>query len=162
MSTGNLPVVWEVIVRQGMIEEEGVVAEIEGNTAKVAILTKSGCEQCAAAGVCHPGGEEYMEALNPLNAKKGQKVRIVVAPQIYLKASIILYGIPMAALAAGAIIAKNVAMRYAGEPHSDLWAFIIGMICMVVSFFFIRVYNNKVEKTQTYKPVIVEILSSKE
>ena len=145
-----------------MIEEEGVVAETEGDIAKVALAKKSGCEQCAAASVCHPGDEEFMEALNPLRAKKGQKVKVVVAPQVYLKASLILYGIPMAALVAGAIIAKNIAMRYAGEPHSDLWAFIAGFICMVVSFFFIRVYNNKVEKTQTYKPVIVEILSPKE
>lgn len=145
-----------------MIEEEGIVADIEGDIAKVAIVKKSGCEQCAAAGVCHPNDKEYMDALNPLDAKKGQKVKIVVAPQVYLKASIILYGIPMAALVAGAIIAKNVALRYAGETRSDLWAFIAGMICMVVSFFFIRVYNNKVEKTQTYKPVIVEILSPKE
>ena len=150
------------VVRKGMIEEEGVVAETEGDIAKVALAKKSGCEQCAAAGVCHPGDEEFMEALNPLRAKKGQKVKVVVAPQVYLKASLILYGIPMAALVAGAIIAKNIAMRYAGEPHSDLWAFIAGFICMVVSFFFIRVYNNKVEKTQTYKPVIVEILSPKE
>ena len=145
-----------------MIEEEGIVAEIEGDIARVAIVKKSGCEQCAAAGVCHPDDKEYMEASNPLGAKIGQKVKVVVAPQVYLKASIILYGIPMAALVAGAIIAKNIAVRYAGEPHSDLWAFSAGMICMVVSFFFIRVYNNKVEKTQTYKPVIVEILSLKE
>ena len=145
-----------------MIEEEGIVTEIEGDIAKVAIVRKSGCEQCAAAGVCHPDDKEYMEASNPLGAKKGQKVKVVVAPQVYLKASIILYGIPMAALVGGAIIAKNIALRYGGEPRSDLWAFIAGMICMVVSFFFIRVYNNNVEQTQTYKPVIVEILLPKE
>ena len=145
-----------------MIEEEGIVAELVGDIAKVALVKKSACEQCSASGVCHPGDQEYMEASNPLGAKKGQKVKVVVAPQVYLKASIILYGIPMAALVAGAILAKNVAERYTGESHSDLWAFVVGMICMVVSFFFIRVYNNKVEKTQTYKPVIVEILSPKE
>ncbi len=145
-----------------MIEEEGIVAEIAGDIAKVALVKKSACEQCAASGVCHPGDQEYMEASNPLGAKKGQKVKVVVAPQVYLKASIILYGVPMVSLVAGAIIAKNIAERYTGESPSDLWAFAAGMICMVVSFFFIRVYNNKVEKTQTYKPVIVEILSPKE
>jgi sigma-E factor negative regulatory protein RseC len=144
-----------------MIEEEGIVAETVGDIAKVAILKKSACEQCAAAGVCHPGDQEYMEAANPLGAKTGQKVKVVVAPQVYLKASIILYGVPMVALVAGAIIAKNIASRFTGDSTSDLWAFIVGMICMVVSFFFIRVYNNKVEKTQVYKPVIVEILSPK-
>jgi len=141
-----------------MIEEEGIVAEIEGTIAKVAILKKSACEQCAASGVCHPGDQEYLEAANPLGAAKGQKVKVAVAPQIYLKASIILYGIPMAALIAGAIVAKNIALRYVGDARSDLWAFIGGVVCMSISFVFIRSYNKKVEKTQKYKPVIVEIL----
>ncbi len=142
-----------------MIEEEGIVAEIVGNIARVAVLKKSACEQCAASGVCHPGEQDYLEASNPLNAKKGQKVKVVLAPQLYLKASIILYGIPMAALIGGAILGKNVAVSYAGESGSDLWAFIAGMACMAFSFIFIRSYNKKVEKTQKYKPVIVEILA---
>jgi len=83
----------------------------------------------------------------------------VLAPQVYLKASIILYGIPMAVFVAAAIIGKNLAVRYGSEANSDLWAFIAGTVCMLVSFVFIRLYNKKVEKTQKYKPVIVEILS---
>ncbi len=125
----------------------------------MAILKKSACEQCVASGVCHPGDQEFLEAANPLGAKKGQKVKVVLAPQMYLKASIILYGIPMVALVAGAIMGKNFSARYVGEQNSDLWAFIAGMVCMAVSFLFIRLYNKKVEKTQKYKPVIVEILS---
>ncbi len=144
-----------------MIEEEGTVAEIEGDIARVAVLKKSACEQCAASGICHPGDREYLEAANPLGAKKGQKVKVVLAPQIYLKASIILYGIPTAALIAGAIIGKNIAIRSVGEQNSDLWAFLAGMVCMVVSFLFIRSYSKKVERTQKYKPTIVEILSER-
>ncbi len=144
-----------------MIEEEGIVVEVVGGNAKVAILKKSACESCSAAGVCHPedADRSLMEATNPLGAAKGQKVKVVLAPQVYLKASIILYGIPMVALVGGAIIAKNLAIRYSGEANSDLWAFVAGMACMLLSFFFIRAYNKKVEKTQEYKPVIVEILS---
>ncbi len=142
-----------------MIEEEGIVAEIEGDIAKVAILKKSACEQCSASGVCHPGDQDFMEAANPLGAKKGQKVKVVVAPQLYLKASIILYGVPMAAFIGGAIVAKNLAVKLGSEANSDLWAFISGTACLLVSFLFIRAYNKKVEKTQKYKPVIVEILS---
>ncbi|HEX9021754.1 MAG TPA: SoxR reducing system RseC family protein [Nitrospirota bacterium] len=142
-----------------MIEEEGIVAEIEGDVAKVSILKKSACEQCAASGVCHPGDTELMEAVNPLGAKKGQKVKVVVAPQMYLKASIILYGVPMAVFIAAAILGKNLAVKFGAEANSDLWAFVAGAVSLVVSFFFIRLYNKKVEKTQQYKPVIVEILS---
>jgi sigma-E factor negative regulatory protein RseC len=142
-----------------MIEEEGVVAEVEGDTAKVAILKKSACESCAASGVCHPGDQEFMEAANPLGAKKGQRVKVVVAPQMYLKASIILYGIPMVVFVTAAILGKNLALKFGAEADSDLWAFIAGMTCLFVSFIFIRAYSKKVEKTQKYKPVIVEILS---
>ncbi len=142
-----------------MIEEEGVVAEVSGEIAKVAVLAKSACAQCASAGVCHPGDGEFMEALNPLGAKKGQKVKVVVAPQAYLKASIILYGLPMAAFIAGAIVAKNIALQHGNAENSDLWAFIAGTASLLLSFIFIRAYNKKVERTPKYKPVIVEILS---
>lgn len=142
-----------------MIEEEGIVAEVEGDIARVEILKKSACEQCSASGVCHPGDQEFMEATNPLGAKKGQKVKVVLAPQVYLKATIILYGIPMTLFIAGAILGKNLALHFSGEANSDLWAFIAGMTCMLASFVFIRKYNNKVEKTQKYKPMIVQILN---
>jgi sigma-E factor negative regulatory protein RseC len=144
-----------------VIEEEGIVVEVAGDIAKVAITKKSACEKCSASGVCHPGEQEYMEASNPLGAKKGQKVKVVLAPQVYLKASIILYGIPMAVFVAAAIAGKNLGLRYGTESTSDLWAFIAGMVSMVVSFLFIRMYNKKVETTEQYKPMIVEILDLK-
>ena len=99
-----------------------------------------------------------MEAANPLNARKGQKVKVILAPQVYLKAAIIIYGIPVTAFIAAAIIAKNLTVGSDGEQRSDLWAFVAGAVALVVSFFFIRRYNKKVEKTQEYKPTIVEIL----
>jgi len=142
-----------------MIEEEGIVIETTGGLARVSILARSACEKCASSEVCHPQGEDsFMEATNPLGAKKGQKVKVVVAPQVYLKASIILYGIPMTVFIAAAIIGKNLAQKFSGEANSDLWAFISGMALMAVSFFFLRRYNKKVETTKEYKPVIVEIL----
>lgn len=143
-----------------MIEEEGVVVEAEGASAKVALLKKSACEQCAAAGVCHPtdADQSFMEASNPLGAKKGQRVKVVVAPQVYLKASLILYGLPMAVFVTAAIIAKKTALAWGSAANSDLWAFFAGMSGLLLSFFFIKRYNTKVEKTQEYKPVIVQII----
>jgi sigma-E factor negative regulatory protein RseC len=141
-----------------MIEEEGIVVEVTASGAKVSILAKSACEKCSASEVCHPGDQEYMEAANPLGAKKGQKVKVVLAPQVYLKASIILYGIPMVFFVAAAVAGKNLGLRYGTESASDLWAFIAGMVSVTVSFLFIWMYNKKVEKTPQYKPVIAEIL----
>jgi positive regulator of sigma E activity len=142
-----------------VIEEEGIVVEVHGDTARVAVLAKSACEKCAASGVCHPGGDDsLMEVSNPLHAQKGQKVKVVLAPQVFLKSQIILFGIPIVLFVAAAIVAKNLAVRHGGDADSDLWAFVAGVACLAVSFFFIRRYNNKVERTREYQPVIVEIL----
>lgn len=142
-----------------MIEEEGVIIETSGDVAKVAVMKKGACESCASSGVCHPGDEEsYMEATNPLNAKKGQRVKVVLAPQLYLKASIILYGVPVTVFVTAAIIGKNLAEAFVPGSDSDLWAFLAGSVCMIVSFLFIKRYNKKVERTREYKPVIMEIL----
>jgi len=142
-----------------MIEEEGIVVETASGNAKVEIVRKSACESCSAAGVCHPADDSYMDVVNPLGAVKGQKVKVVVAPQIYLKAAIVLYGVPVTSLIGGAIVGKILALRYVGEANSDLWAFLAGALCLVFSFFFIKWYNTRVEKTQKYKPEIVEILA---
>ena len=144
-----------------MIEEEGIVVAIAGRNARVSVLKKSACESCAAAGVCHPGdaGKSLLEAANPLGAKPGQKVKIVLFPQTYLKSALVLYGIPVIALVAGAIIAKNMAIRFSGEMNSDLWALSVGLSCLVLSFILIWMYNKHVATTQKYKPVIVQIQS---
>jgi positive regulator of sigma E activity len=145
-----------------MIEEEGVVIAVEGKTAKVSVLKKSACESCAAAGVCHPqdADRSLLTADNPLHAMQGQRVKVLLAPQVYLKrSSLIQYGVPAAALVSGAIIAKNLAMRFGGEAQSDLWALFGGTACLLFGYGFIRIQNKKVEQLPNYKPIIVEILS---
>lgn len=145
-----------------MIEEEGMVIAVEGNTARVSVLKKSACESCAAAGVCHPQDTDRSVLLadNPLKAVPGQKVKVLLAAQVYLQQSFLVqYGVPVAACIGGAIIAKNLSMRFAGEAYSDLWAFFSGTVCLLAAFIFIRIRNRKTAKAPKYKPVIVEILS---
>lgn len=145
-----------------MIEEEGVVIAVEGETAKVSVLKKSACESCAAAGVCHPqdADKSLLTADNPLHAKQGQRVKVLLAPQVYLRRSaLVQYGIPAAALVSGAIVAKNLAIRLGAEAQSDLWALLSGTVCLLLAYGFIRLRNKSVEQLPKYKPVIVEILS---
>ena len=144
-----------------MIEEEGIVVELAGGNAKVAILKKSACESCVAAGACHPQDTDrsVMEAANPIHAAVGQSVKVVIAPQVSYKTSSIQYGLPVAVLIGTAILAKNVSLQYVGDIRSDIWALCIGMLGLSVSFIGIWMYNRKVNQTQKYRPVIVEIIS---
>ena len=65
----------------------------------------------------------------------------------------------MAVFIAAAIVGKNLALQFGSGTNSDLWAFMAGMAVLAGLVLSSFGYNKKVEKTQKYKPVIVEILS---
>ncbi|MFA5072462.1 MAG: SoxR reducing system RseC family protein [Nitrospirota bacterium] len=146
-----------------MIEEEGLVLEVTGEKAKVAVLKKSACESCAAAGICHPHDDKrsYLEAANPLEALPGQKVKVAIKPLFYFRTSaLVRYGIPGFAFVLGAILTKNVSSAY-GNIVSDMLPFIVGVCSMIACFMVLKFFLNNKDIQETYQPVIVEILSQK-
>jgi sigma-E factor negative regulatory protein RseC len=142
-----------------MIEETGVVIETEGITARVKVQKRGACEGCAATGACETS-EEGMEikALNPVQACAGQTVRISIKPQSYLKGSMMIYGLPMTALIAGAIIGKNIGEKYFIDFDSDMIAAIAGFAMLLITFLFAKNWSRKAETKTEYQPVIEEIL----
>jgi len=141
-----------------MMEEEGIVVEARGPTARVQIDKKSACESCSAAYICHPKEHDYVDAVNPIGAAEGQKVKIVVRPELYLKASILLYGLPILVFLGVAVIGKVLALRLAGELYSDLWAFGAACLFTCITFMMIIRYHKKSRRAHAYDPEIVEIL----
>ncbi|MBN1548253.1 MAG: SoxR reducing system RseC family protein [Syntrophaceae bacterium] len=141
-----------------MLEEEGLVIESRGATAWVQVEKKSACETCSAAHVCHPPEHDCLEAENSIGAVKGQKVRIVVQPAQYLKASFILYGLPVIVFLAAAVAGKIAAVRLFGEAYSDLYAFAGAILFTGVTFMLIiRLHQNR-KKIKQFHPVITEII----
>lgn len=143
-----------------MIEETGIVTHTEGNIAKVVVQRRGECEGCGARGVCEPseGGME-IEALNPLQAKTGERVKIAIRAAAYLKGSIIVYGLPLTALIVGAILGKNIAEKFFKELNSDIAAAVLGFAFLLITFIIIKVWSKKAETKVEYKPVIDKIIS---
>ncbi|MEW6715838.1 MAG: SoxR reducing system RseC family protein [Nitrospirota bacterium] len=142
-----------------MMEETGTVIKVEGITARVKVQKRGSCEGCAATGVCDPseGGME-IEALNPLNAKAGQTVKVSIAAQSYLKGTMLIYGLPLMALVAGAITGKVIGEEYFKGFDSDGAAALLGFSAFVLTFIFARSWSKKAETRKEYKPVIDEII----
>ncbi|RJQ21448.1 MAG: hypothetical protein C4560_03960 [Nitrospiraceae bacterium] len=143
-----------------MVEEIGIVTKTEGVTAKVIVQKKGTCEGCAMKGACETteGGME-IEALNPVQAKVGQTVKLSINPSTYLKGTILIYGVPVIALIAGAIIGKNIGDEYLKGASSDLVAAVAGFGSLLISFLLIKVWTLKAETKTENKPVIEEIIS---
>ncbi len=142
-----------------MVEETGTVTKVEGNMAKVLVQKKSACDSCSVQGACTstPQGME-IEALNAVHAKEGQRVKVLMAPQEYLKGSLIVYGLPLIVFIAGAIIGKNIGEEHFKEIDSDIVAAIAGFASLILSFIGVRIWSSRIETKAEYKPVIEEII----
>jgi len=143
-----------------MIEETGTVIKVEGITARVRVQKRGSCEGCAATGVCDPseGGME-IEALNPVNAKAGQTVKVSIAASSYLKGTMLIYGLPVIALVSGAITGKVIGEEYFKGFDSDGTAALLGFSAFALTFLFARSWSKKAETRKEYKPVIEEIIN---
>jgi sigma-E factor negative regulatory protein RseC len=143
-----------------MIEEIGIVTKTDGIMARVAVQKKGTCEGCAVKGVCETQGEgAEIEAINAIHAKVGQTVKVSIKPQVYLKGTMMVYGIPLIALIAGAIFGKNIGETYFHGTNSDLIAAIAGFGALILSFLFIKIWARSFETKTEYKPVIEEIIN---
>lgn len=140
------------------MEEIGIVKFIDGNTATVVLPKKNACEGCTMK-MCKPDQQSMeIKALNIANAKLGQKVRVTFKSNLYLKGSIIAYGIPAIALLAGAIAGKEVFSHFFKEHNPDLISAISGFTACFLSIVFIKLWSFIAHKKSDIRPVIEEVL----
>lgn len=142
-----------------MVEETGIVKKVDGLTAIVLVQRKGACEGCVVKGACKTTDEgAEIEALNPVKAKVGQKVRLSMTSHSYLKGSMIVYGMPLVIFIAAAILGKNIGGKYLVEFNSDLIAAISAILSLIISYAGIRLWSMKAEKRSELQSVIEEII----
>lgn len=113
--------------------EEGIVTGLipaRGNQpaqATVRLETGEHCERCAANFLCRPadGDRRMMDVLDPIGVRVGDRVQVEVPGGALLKASILVYGLPLLLLLAGVILGMLIWPE--GRPMRDLWSFLLGV-----------------------------------
>jgi len=142
-----------------MIEETGVVIHTDGEVARVLLQRMEGCERCTTQGVCRPSQDGMeIEAFNPIGAKVGERVKIAIKSEVYLKGSMIAYGLPLIALISGAILGKNIGDAYFKEMSPDITAAILGFAFLITTFIIIKIWGKKAKTKTEYKPIIEEVV----
>ncbi len=143
-----------------MIEEIGVVVKTEGEFARVSVQKRGTCEGCTARGACESTSEGMeIEALNPVNAREGQTVKVLLQAETYLKGSMLVYGLPLVLFITGAIVGKNIGEAYFLNTNSDFVAAIFGFASLIASLLAVKIWSGKLESKAEYKPFIGEIVS---
>ena len=134
------------------MRQTGKVIETKGKKAVVRFVRSDACGHCNA---CFRLGsnEADIDIDNALNAQIGDLVGIEMHAKSVLKASLILYGVPLVALLVGAFI---------GSLQGDVYAALGGVLFAAGAFFILRALEPKFSRMTEFKPRMVEIIEQTE
>ena len=142
-----------------MATEEGIVIKVDAATAWVKTTKTSACKRCAAKSSCTTlgGGKEMeVEAINNAGARVGQKVVLHFQTSPLLKATFMLYVLPILFLLLGAFIGDQTAPHFSIDP--SMCSLIVGLVFFGISIKFVKSKGNKLAKTEVYRPKVIRIL----
>jgi len=118
-----------------LIEEQGQVVEVHSGRALVQTVRSGACEQCGARHACGctgGGREARVWADDAVGVQPGDRVVIAVPEGTVLRASVLVYLIPVLALVLGAIAGNALAPTLGWS--ADLGAAGVGISCMILAF----------------------------
>ncbi len=140
------------------MEEIGIVKSIDGVIAKVVVQKKSACDHCEQNTCEVTDGGVETEAINAARATVGQKVKVVMRPQTYLKGALLFYALPVFALIFGALSGKVYLPAYFPGTDPDLLSALGGLLAFLLSLGLVRLLLGRMNRRTEYKSVIEEII----
>lgn len=147
------------------MERFGRVLEARGDRAVVLMQRHSACENCGQCGGILGGPDvkdSEVEVKNPIGADQGELVRIQVEDQKVLLLSFVVYLIPAVVLVAGLLLGYQAAVSYGWAINPNYAGVISGVLLMLVTFGFIRKWDQKVRNDPRYLPVITSLVGEEE
>lgn len=137
----------------------GVVMSIEKNKAKVVLQKHSACGDCKG---CRWGEQDMsmeIEAINPINAKIGDRVEVDMEHQNVLFAAFIAYVIPMFALIAGVFLGNSILGKIGLAEYQEVGSAITGLVATAITYLIIRTKEGSFKSNKKLIPVITQISS---
>lgn len=143
------------------MDQIGRVVALKGTAAVIQLERNSACEKC---GICHMGETKTMqlEVENSIGADVGKRVLIEMDRVNVLKASTIVYIVPLMALLLGVGLMYLIHHYYPLPGSPDWWGIGVGFVFFALSFVGIRLREPVWRKDPNYTPSIVRIVEDSE
>ncbi len=142
-----------------MLTEEAQVVSARGESALVRTHRSEACHHCLAQSACGAmgGGKEIrLEVRNPIRAQAGDRVELALPEHVFLKASLVLYLIPLAAVMGGAVLGLFVAAPLGwSEDQAGMLLAGIGLVGSLAAVFGL---NRRLSARREFVPRIVRVL----
>ena len=141
-----------------MIVEMGEVVDSRDGFAVVLVKRSSACEGCGAKGACHAfggGRDARVSVENDVGAKTGDLVEIGIEEASLVKASFLVYIVPIIALLLGAATGQHFSEQI-GISEEGAAAF-CGLLALIGSLVIIRLFDPIFKKRRSMRPRIIRI-----
>lgn len=123
------------------MRKSGIVVETESGIARVMLLRASGCGgNCKSCASCEKQ-EHFIELMNSVDAKVGDRVEIVAQTGRVLRLTLLLYIIPLVFFLTGTI-AGYLYFRSRSDQY-ELFSFFTGMACFFLSVVALRFLDRR-------------------
>jgi sigma-E factor negative regulatory protein RseC len=141
------------------METVGVVKSVHGTMARVLMETGPSCCAHCEKGSCdiEINGVET-EAVNLVQAKVGQKVKVDMKTGTYLKGALLLYVLPVAALFIGALLGAAWLPAYFHGANDNLLSAAGAVFLFLVSLVIVKLLSGRMEKKTENKSVIEAVI----
>ena len=139
------------------IQEDGIVVKTHEETATVQISKSASCAHCKA-GCMEKDGTRLAEAENSAGAGIGDTVRLRFDPGAALRATLIVFGLPLLALFIGVILTTLVTSSMNYQGNAELMSIAVGAALFFLTFIPVKLYDRRVRKSGSLNIAIVEIL----
>lgn len=133
--------------------EEGIVLEINGETAKVKASRHSDCENC---GACPGNDAPIITVSNKINARAGQSVLFEIQDEQTLKGAFLIFILPIIALFAGVWLGGAVFLYLSLGVMAG--RIIGGIAFLLLSVLLIKLQDKKLGRQRNSLPAIVKII----
>ena len=134
----------------GALAAIGTVLSVDNGRASVVFARSKACGDCTAC-ASFGNGMQRVELENSLGAAEGDRVLIELHAGRVMKASLIMYGVPLAALIAGVLL---------GSRFGDLYAALGGIALSALALASIRLFEPRIKKRGSFEPRMVRFLDT--
>lgn len=139
-----------------VIGEVGEVIGFESGRLVVKMERKEACAKCRACSAGMKKEEMIIRAENVCNAQIGNKVDIVLDNANFMKATLIMYGLPFVFFMLG-IFAGYYGAESLGIANGELVGIVLGLVLVVLTYAIIHSQEHRF-KSEGYVPKAIKIV----
>jgi sigma-E factor negative regulatory protein RseC len=132
-------------------EQQGIVIEVKGKIAIVKLTLHGECENC---GTCAGSNASLIEMNNQIGAKKGDKITFEPTENGMLKATFIVFWLPIIAIIMGTQIGVWISRQL--NSFTNIYQVLGGIIALLLSLAIIVFYEKKVKSNLSRLPKITK------